>query len=140
MSKYNELKNEVKDIIKEGSKLFDAINVNEKDECTDLSYFISNYEIWYSKAFCIVKQLLHDRLNDFALLYKNDKRKTLEVSTYTVSDALRAIRNLSGSYNPSTARFSMLRQLNIVQSCLDTFDKKFLIFKIFYKRIFLILK
>ena len=124
MNKYDDFKKEIKEIIKNGSKLLDAIDYNEKGESKDLSYFVSNYEKWYSKAVGVVKQLLPDRLNDFVLLYKNDKRKTLDVSTYTISDALRVVSSSLGYYGPSTARLCVLRQINIVQSCLDTFDSK----------------
>lgn len=124
MNKYEELEKEIKTVIKDGSKLLDAIDYNEKGDSKDLSYFVSNYEKWYSKSFSIVKQLLPDRLNDFVLLYKNDKRKTLDVSTYTISDALRVVSNSRGYFGPSSARLCVLRQINIVQSCLDTFDSK----------------
>ena len=109
MSKCDDLKKEIKEIINDGSKLLDAINFNEKGETADISYFICNYEIWYSKALPVIKQLLPDRLNDFTLLYKNEKRKELSVSTYTISDALRNISHTYNKYTPSTARFCFLR-------------------------------
>lgn len=124
MNKNEEIKKELKELKKQGQKLFDAINLNEKGCSTDLSYFISNYEIWYTQALYVIKQLIPDRLNDFVLLYKNDKRKQLDASTYTISDALRAIGNKSGYVNPQSARFCVLSQVNMVQSCLDSFDNK----------------
>lgn len=124
MGQYEDLKKEISNLINDGKKLLEAIDLNDDGETQDLFYFIGNYETWYSKAFYVVKHLLPDRLNDFVLLYKNEKRKGLDVSTYTVSDALRTVRNTSNNYRPSTARFCVLRQINMVQSCLDTFDSK----------------
>lgn len=122
MNKYEDLKTELKSLIKLGIKLLNAISINESGNTEDLGYFISNYEVWYSKSICVVKLLQPDRLSDFILLYKNDKRKTLDVSTYTISDALRTISK--GNCNPSIARYCVLRQVNMIQSCLETFDSK----------------
>lgn len=124
MNKYDAIKNEITEIVNEGDILLEAIRLNDKKEINDLSYFISRYEMWYTKALCIVKQLLSDRLEDFTLLYKDDKRKQLDTSTYTVSDALRGLSNSTHRYGPHTARLCVLRQINMVQSCLETFDKK----------------
>ena len=124
MSKCEDLKNEINKLIEDGKKLFNAINPNKEDEPQDFSYFVRNYEKWYSKAFPVIKQLLPDRSNDFALLYRNEKRKELSVSTYTISDALRGIKHINNHYSPSTAYLCFLRQVNMIQSCLDTFDSK----------------
>ena len=124
MGKSEELKKELKEIIAQGIKLYEAIDINEKGISKDLSYFVSNYEIWYSKALCVIKQLMPDRLNDFVLLYKNEKRKGLTLSTYTISDALRTIRSTEGYYGPHSARYCVFSQVNMVQSCFDSFDNK----------------
>jgi hypothetical protein len=50
--------------------------------------FVRNYESWYTEAYQVVKQIIPDRLEDFKILYKNDKRKNLEYLNYTVSDYL----------------------------------------------------
>jgi len=50
--------------------------------------FRRNYEVWYTEACQVIKQLIPDRLNDFMLLYKNDKRKQTDQLTYTISDAI----------------------------------------------------
>ena len=68
MSKYDEIKQELKDLVKEGKKLYEAILLDETHNCHDLSYFVANYERWYSKALAIVKQLQPNRFNDFSLL------------------------------------------------------------------------
>lgn len=53
-----------------------------------LPSFTSRYDIWYSETLELVKQLLPERLDDFIKLYKNEKRKETDYSTYTISDYL----------------------------------------------------
>lgn len=124
MDEFDDIKTEIKELVEEGKKIFNAINQYNKDDLKEFTYFINNYEKWYSKALPIIKQLLPDRLNDFSLLYKKEKRKQLDVSTYTISDALRLIGNNLNSFTPYTAAFCMLSQKKMVESCLDIFDSK----------------
>ena len=74
MNKYDEMKKTIEELIEEGKKLYIAIDNGDKDHSKDLTYFIGNYERWYSKALVLIKQLLPNRINDFVLLYKNDKQ------------------------------------------------------------------
>lgn len=124
MGKYGDIKEEIKKLVDKGAKLYEAIDTNSDGKSKDLGYFISNYEQWYSKALIIVKQFAPDRLNDFVLFYKNDRRKNIDVSTYTVLDALRLVHSSLNNFGPSTARFPFFSQLNIVISCLNSFDSK----------------
>jgi hypothetical protein len=48
--------------------------------------FSGEYERWYTESCAVVKQLLPDRIDDFRVLYKNEKRKELTYLTYTISD------------------------------------------------------
>jgi hypothetical protein len=50
--------------------------------------FKQEYESWYSEALILIKQVLPERLVDFSILYKNDKRKEIDFLTYTISDYL----------------------------------------------------
>jgi len=124
MGKYDDIKIEIEKLVDEGKKLFEAIETNKEGKSKDLGYFISNYELWYSKSLNIVKQFASDRLNDFILYYKNDKRKTLDAATYTVSDALKLLHNSYNNFGPSSAKYPFFSQLSIVTSCLNSFDSK----------------
>ena len=64
MGKYDDLKNEIKALVKTGEKLIKGINaydrivlgkeVEDEEKTNDLAYyFIYNYEQWYSAAFRI---------------------------------------------------------------------------------------
>ena len=124
--KYEETKEELQELVKLGAKLYNALRENESKpkQSQDLQFFLSNYEVWYSKATAAVKQFLPDRISDFSLLYRNDKRKELSFSTYTISDAMRTTTHYNKIYGPWSAALCVARQVNMLQSCLETFDSK----------------
>lgn len=50
--------------------------------------FNREYDKWYNESLAIIRLLMPDRLDEFRLLYKNEKRKEISYETYTVSDYL----------------------------------------------------
>lgn len=81
--------------------------------------FSRNYELWYSEALLVIKQLIPDRLIDFKNLYKNDKRKQLDYTNYTVSDYLiNVVRKIGEQVivSPEAAYKKFLQQLDILSS------------------------
>lgn len=126
MGDYSVLKEEVKQLISDGEKIYNALMAKSSTcrESNDLDYFIVHYEPWYTKAYATVKQLTPDRLTDFALLYSDPKRKELSIGNYCISDALRTITNTSNRYGPWTASLCLLRQTTILRACLERFDSK----------------
>ena len=125
MSDYSALKHEISELIKQGTKIYSALEEeNNKHICKDLNYFILHYEPWYSKAYAVMKQLAPDRLADFALLYSNPKRKNLEVGTYCISDAMRTLKHMNGQYGPWTAALCVFRQITMLRACLEKFDSR----------------
>lgn len=121
-----EIKNELQLLLKEADQLFNSLKSKENSTVyspTDYIFFINAYDLWYSKALNIVKNLLPDRVNDFILLYRNDKRKEIRPSTYTISDALKGV-SIKGSCSPLSALPNILQQRQILQACLDKFDSK----------------
>lgn len=126
MNDYSTLKQEIEKLIKDGEKIYDALNSGgrEQRDSKDLQYFIVHYEPWYTKAYAVVKQLTPDRLTDFTLLYSNPKRKELDVESYCISDALRTITHVNERYGPWTAALCILRQVMMLRACLERFDSK----------------
>jgi hypothetical protein len=56
--------------------------------------FEKNYQIWYTQACAVVRQLLPGRLTEFVQLYHGDgKRKTIDVTTYHIQDWLNGVRS-----------------------------------------------
>jgi hypothetical protein len=47
------------------------------------------YQRWYSTALPLIQQLLPDRYEEFQQYYRNEKRRELTWSTYTISDYLK---------------------------------------------------
>ncbi len=126
MNDYATIKQEIEKLIKSGEKIHNALLpvAGKEVGSKDLSYFIINYEPWYTKAYAVVKQLSPDRLMDFTSLYNNSRRKELSVGTYCISDALRAISHKDNYYGPWTAALCLLRQGMILRACLESFDSK----------------
>lgn len=55
------------------------------------------YQPWYSEAKALIKQLLPDRLDDFARHYEKPKtRKEITYATYTIEDALQGTQVTRG--------------------------------------------
>lgn len=127
MEKYLDLKQEISLLIKDGKKLYTALELQENNghkSCKDLNFFILNYETWYTKAMSVIKQLSPERYSDFTKLYSNEKRKELEHNTYCISDALRTTCHINCRYGPWTAALCVWRQTSMLQACLDKFDSK----------------
>ena len=126
MNDYSAIKKELEELIKDGEKLYEALSAQGKEKVAskDLQYFLVHYEPWYTKACATIKQLSPDRFADFTVLYSNPKRKELDVSTYCISDALRAITSNYKSYGSWTAALCVLRQTLMLRACLERFDSK----------------
>jgi len=87
--------------------------------------FKRNYEIWYTEALQVIKQIIPDRLNDFIILYKNDKRKQTDYSTYTISDALLGIitrRGYEVIADSKAAYPKFQQQIDILLSAIKRFN------------------
>ena len=56
--------------------------------------FEDRYQRWFTEAQSVLKQLLPDRLSEFEDLYKLDsKRKSIDVTSYTIQDWLMGVRS-----------------------------------------------
>lgn len=134
MSKYDDIKSEIKELIDQGIKLINGLEAYSDYYKSDKSltddkqksaiFFINNYEIWFSKALLVVKQFLPDRYNDFYSLYKNDKRKDITWQNYTISDAVQGKATSTHSFYPGMALRKLNQQVDIIETCLEYFDKK----------------
>jgi len=91
--------------------------------------FGTKYQGWYTEAFRTVKQLLPDRLAEFASYYQIDsKRKVVNVQTFTIQDWLMGIRAVEDVFGkkafdelgPVAMRFQS--QLQILKSANARFD------------------
>ena len=124
MNRADDIKNEIKELLEEFNKIRDALVPKEGEEnASDFKYFVYNYDLWYTKALNIVKNLLPDREKDFISLYKNEKRKEISYANYTIADALKGI-SLKNRFSTACALPNLVQQGRIVKACLEKFDSK----------------
>jgi hypothetical protein len=85
-----------------------------------------DYQKWYSRCLPVVRQLLPDRYAEFCEQYKQDKRKEITFSTYTVSDYMISLQITRGgeptfnTKNAFAAKFQL--QLTILNSAYTRLD------------------
>lgn len=80
-------KNDLDNLIKTGEEVFaDFYKNKEKSE------FSSLYHRWYTESREVIKWLIPNRLDEFEKLYKPEKRKSIDLSSYTIQDWLLGIR------------------------------------------------
>jgi hypothetical protein len=126
----SKIENELKSLAEKGIRLqLGMLQALEKlDKISDLDNilkkyspldFYRNYEVWYSESLLVIKQLIPDRLEDFKMLYKDDKRKNLEYINYTVSDfIMNVVRKIGPDVivNQEAAYPKFQQQLDILDS------------------------
>lgn len=114
-SNLDRYKNDLQSLITRGDQLFAAIYAecfpreyekqlkellgsNARDSVKPLPQFTDTYQIWYSEAKMLVKQLLPDRLEDFADHYERPKsRKSITNESYRIEDYLQGLSVNSGT-------------------------------------------
>jgi hypothetical protein len=91
-----------------------------------LPEFKTDYQIWYSEAKLLVKQLLPDRLADLVRHYEKPKpRKEITFDTYRIEDYLQGVSVTFGQkkvVGPEAAIPHFLQQLAIVRSVERRFE------------------
>jgi len=89
------------------------------------AYFIANYQYWYSEALTLIKTIFPERLVEFQNLYeRNNNRKEITISNYTIEDALDNIAISRGGHTICSAKnvFSKFqRQFLILHSIKQIF-------------------
>ena len=90
-----------------------------------LPSFRDEYQHWYSEAKVLVRQLLPDRLSDFARYYEKPKsRKNITFESYTIEDCLDGLR-VGSEFDPRVAPDAAIprfrQQLSIVKSIKERF-------------------
>ena len=69
-----------------------SVKTKERIEGVELPQFSSEYQIWYSEAQAVIRQLLPDRLADFCSYYERpNARKEVTVLTYRIADAVQGV-------------------------------------------------
>lgn len=122
MDKFEEIRTEIEELSKQGYSFISAMNNNIKSKETPSELYL-NYESWYTKSMAVIQILQPNRVQDFVGAYKNENRKSVTITDYTISDALKGI----------TIRFEdtfslvfqlILKQVKILETCLDKLESK----------------
>ena len=144
-SNLDHFKSDLDSLIDRGTRLFMAIQYEcRREEFTKvareqlgkkatawlnaLPLFNDKYQAWYSEAKSLVKQLLPDRLMDFAHLYeKPSHRKSIDVESYRIADYLQGLTYTRGwekthVVGPEAAISLVRQQLAIVQAAKARFE------------------
>jgi hypothetical protein len=127
------LKEDLEKLIDRGELLYNvlALELNLIDDKTTkklkelkLPNFKVEYESWYSEAQQVIKQVLPDRFDDFIRLYKNEKRKEINYSTYTISDYLIGLQ-VTGGYKVIVDRKAAFPKFEQQRNILKSVQKRF---------------
>lgn len=134
-----EYKDQIQRLLDEGNRLLRAFGgfgpdgeEAEREEAELLRYYVG----WYTEVFAVVRFLLPERLEEFRNLYLADpKRKELSKLNYTIQDWLlgrqpRRYPNGRQDFDEDEiVGRNLLAQLQILRSCLITFDSILMNFK-----------
>lgn len=131
------LKKELVNLMEQGELLLCAMavdvgKINEEDRKyikennIQVPNFVREYDKWYTESLRVIKQIIPERLDDFINQYRNDRRKSLSHSTYTIYDYLLGIikRGQFNSIilNTDSALPKMQHQVSILNSVLQRFS------------------
>jgi len=88
-----------------------------------LPSFKARYQVWYSEAKALIRQVLPDRLSDFVRIYEKPKpRKDITFENYKIEDYLQGLTVTRGNYEkvkivgPDAAIPQFRQQLAILES------------------------
>lgn len=99
---------------------------DQTKELAKNNVFSVNYHAWYNESLRLIKQLMPERLEDFIGLYVGgNKRKSIDITNYTISDSLRGVevtRGVDIVIEPVDAMELFLQQLYIVKSLKACFE------------------
>jgi len=77
------IRKELDNLVEQGTSLLKKAS---KDKSSHHATYSAEYQRWYTMALAVLKQLAPDRLREFGQLYKIEKRKQIDFTTYTISD------------------------------------------------------
>jgi hypothetical protein len=134
-SKFEALKKELNSLIRQGDLLFyamiegtgelpDEVRKHLKENEIKLPRFEIEYDMWYSEALRVVKQIIPDRTDDFVKQYKNEKRKEIDFLTYGISDYLIGLQ-IKQYDEVVTDKSAAIPKMQVQNSILKSAEKRF---------------
>ncbi|MCJ7514537.1 MAG: hypothetical protein MUO89_01005 [Dehalococcoidia bacterium] len=87
------IKAELQKLIEEGAALFGiVVKAKTEKERDDLILLNLRYQLWYTRALPVIQQLLPERSQEFQDYYLLNRRKQIDVLTYTINDYFMGLR------------------------------------------------
>ena len=107
-----------------------ALKEQLKDKTTqylkDLPNFDSEYQRWYTESQAVIRQLVPDRLADFARYYEKPKaRKDITFENYRIEDYLQGLRVTRAGYEVMVNKEAAIPQFRQQQAILEAAQAKF---------------
>ena len=124
MNNLEKFRKELESLDSHGKILLDDFQQNQEKA----TKFNSEYQTWYSESLEVIRQLLPNRVNEFAELYYGEKRKAITSSTYTIKDWLLGIRATEDIYGKkryddfAAAIMRFQSQVSILMSAYKRFE------------------
>jgi hypothetical protein len=113
---------------KEVEETIKKTNKNYKQILKALPDFKEHYQVWYSEAKALIKQLLADRFDDFVRLYEKPRtRKSIDYENYKIEDYMQDLTITRGYVKeevvgPSAAIPQFRQQLSILKAVKNRFE------------------
>lgn len=126
----SKIKKELIDLYKQGREVIKTMAEEAEKSSGGLAANMS-YQSWYSKTLPVIRQTLPERYQEFQEQYKVDKRKELDVMSYTISDFFNGMSvvktDWAGRKEETFSSFSLFltrfqNQLFILKSAFDRID------------------
>lgn len=117
------VKKEISKLFDEGKDILNGF-VEDKEEKTGI--LRRKYQVWYTKALIVVKEILPSRYYEFVECYSCSKRKEISCSNFSMSDYLMGISVSRGgvrAFDPKTVGLMrFVTQVDIVKSIVENVD------------------
>lgn len=124
MSNLDRIKDDLTKLIDKSNELFSyLLIVNDKDNKDSNNSFIKfslEYQDWYTEAYSIINLIFPDRLADFTIIYRDEKRKKITRTTYTICDFLDCIEFTNIDNDAVIPKFN--QQMTILKSMEQKFN------------------
>jgi hypothetical protein len=108
------------------SKSADLIEQAAQEWLDRLPKLKENYQPWYTEVRALLKQVLPDRLTDFAAHYEKPKnRKSISYENYRIEDYMQGLRVTFGAdtrADPTAAMPHLQQQIAILNSAVARFE------------------
>ncbi len=115
------IKDSIVQLYNDGSEILKKFSDDVKNKRALI--IAQEYQIWYTKASIIVKEILPNRYDEFAECYKCLNRKGITYSNFSIYDYITGVSCGRQRFDPkATALIKFINQINIIKSISESVD------------------